>query len=77
MTNTAKTIEMGTAQQVEIRGCVVVCDGQELDSYNSRAKTGRAGYRVWTLTDEQVATIKGKLFGIGDQASPMRGADLC
>lgn len=68
-----KRIEMGAAGQIEIRGCVVVCDGQELDSYNSRTKTGHAGYRVWTLSDEQMANIKGKLFGIGDTASPMRG----
>jgi len=69
--NATKRIEMGPAQQINIRGCVVICDGQELDSYNSRTKTGRAGYRVWTLSDDQLAAIKSKLFGIGDDANPM------
>jgi hypothetical protein len=69
----AKTIKMGAPTKVEIQGCVVLADGVELDSYDSRAKTGRAGYQVWDLTDDHLATIRAKLRGIGDEADPMKG----
>lgn len=55
----------------KVKGCALIIDGREMDSYDSRAKTARAGWCVWTLSAEQVQQIRGALHGIGDAADPM------
>lgn len=69
----AKTIPMGEPKMVEVKGCAVQCDGEVCDNYSSKTLTARAGWRVWTLSADQMATVRKSLAGIGDTANPMRG----
>jgi hypothetical protein len=52
-----KTIAMGAAKTVSVSGCVVVVDGEQIDTWSSVSKTARAGYEEWMLSDEQVAAL--------------------
>lgn len=74
MKTTIKAIEMGPAGKVETMGCVVLIDGEEVDSWSAVTATARAGRQVWSLSPEQVASLKADVAASFTRVDhPMRG----